>query len=73
MELGHNRLEEAEVSTNIINSQHFPDGHNLEDDADGVNEKSNKDGFSVLWLDETPEQAGNKDEIDEEISLVVGR
>ena len=49
---------------------HFPDGDDLEDDADGVDQKSNNDGFRVLGLDETPEEAGNKHEIDEEISLV---
>ena len=69
-----NWRQERSVSVrhNITKSHHFPDGDNLEDDADGVDQKSNNDGFSVLGLDETPEEAGNKDEIDEEISLLGG-
>ena len=71
--LGQNKLgNKSEVSTRQYYQElsHFPDGHDLEDDADDVDQKSNNDGFGVLWLDEAPEEAGNKYEIDEEISLV---
>ena len=71
--LGQNKLEDSRSSQTtgkVLSRGHFPDGDDLEDDADGVDQKSHNDGFSLLWPDETPEQAGNKHEIDEEISLV---
>ena len=66
--LGQNKLEDR-GSRETLSRVHFPDGDNLEDDADEVDEKSNNDGLSDVWLDETPEEAGDKYEIDEEISL----
>ena len=66
--LGQNKLEDR-GSRETLSRDHFPDGDNLEDDADEVDEKSNNDGLSALWLDETPEEAGDEYEIDEEISL----
>ena len=50
---GHGGAEADEVGGGTGPEQ--ADGHDLEDDADDVDQKSNNDGFSALRLNKTPE------------------